>query len=142
MCNQTFQTHYIRLVKLPMLYFFLIAMLWLASCSHTSPTEQYGFLTKLGNDTISVESVTRQGNTVTSDEVDRFPAVRIRHTEIELDQNGSIRNLTMDIYTPGETEKRRNCKVVADVTADSVRLSKKRMVRAPCIAIFAGLTVS
>ncbi|MBE7174534.1 MAG: DUF2911 domain-containing protein [Williamsia sp.] len=98
----------------------------LAACHNDSaPAERYGFVARLGNDTVSLESVTRQGNRLVSDEVDRFPAVRVRHTEIELDSNGSIRRLVMDIHTPGETEKARDCQVIADVTKDSVLLSKK-----------------
>src|SRR5262245_49899091 len=71
---------------------FLIAVILLTSCN-TPPAEQYGFLTLLGNDTIAVESVTRQGNTITSDAVDRFPRVRVRHTVIELAPDGSIKHL-------------------------------------------------
>ncbi len=96
----------------------------LVSCGHTSPAEHYGFITRLGFDTVAVESVTRQGNTVTSDEVDRFPRVRLRHTVIELASDGSIRHLVMDIHTPGEPANERERKVIADVTDDSVHISK------------------
>jgi len=101
------------------------AVLLLVSCGQTPPSEHYGFITLLGRDTISVESVTRQGNTLTSDEVDRFPSVRLRHTEIELAPDGSIRHLVMDIHTPGEPANQRERKVIADVTTDSVHISKK-----------------
>src|SRR5689334_2367136 len=97
------------LVNLPVIYFYLCTLLFLVSCT-TSPTEQYGFITKLGRDTIAVESVTRQGNTVTSDEVDRFPGVRVRHTVIHLNEDGSIRHLVMDIHTPGEPANERERK--------------------------------
>ena len=100
------------------------AVLLLVSCGHTPPAEHYGFITRLGSDTISVESVTRQGNTVTSDEVDRFPRVRVRHTVIELAPDGSIRHLVMDIHTPSEPANQRERKVIADVTTDSVHISK------------------
>ena len=69
--------------------FFLVAAVSLLSCN--AKVERYGFITRLGRDTISVESVTRQGNTLTSDEVDRFPRVRVRHTVIKLAHDGSIR---------------------------------------------------
>ncbi|MEP7229173.1 MAG: DUF2911 domain-containing protein [Ginsengibacter sp.] len=106
------------------MYLFLCAALLLVSCGHTPPAEHYGFITRLGLDTISVESVTRQGNTVTSDEVDRFPRVRVRHTVIDLNGDGSIRHLVMDIHTPSEPANERERKVIADVTTDSVHLSK------------------
>src|SRR6478609_1381969 len=99
-------------------------MLLLASCGQKPPAEHYGFITRLGSDTVSVEHVTRQDNTITSDEVDRFPSVRVRHTVIELNANGSIRHLVMDIHTASEPPNQRDCKVIADVSADSVHISK------------------
>jgi hypothetical protein len=110
-------------VRLAVTCFFLSAVVSLLSC-HTAPTERYGFLTLLGSDTISVESVTRQGNELTSDEVDRFPRVRIRHTVVTLNDDGSIRHLVMDIHTPSEPAGQRDRKVVADVANNKVRLSK------------------
>ena len=100
------------------------AVLLLVSCGHKPPAEHYGFITRLGRDTIAVESVTRQGNTLTSDEVDRFPRVRVRHTVINLGSDGSIRHLVMDIHTPSEPADERERRVIADVTPDSVHISK------------------
>jgi hypothetical protein len=124
MHDQSIQPYGFYPVKSPVTCFFLSAAFLLVSCGHTSPAEHYGFITRLGLDTISVESVTRQGNTVTSDEVDRFPRVRVRHTVISLAPDGSIRHLVMDIQTPSEPAKQRECKVIADVTTDSVHMSK------------------
>src|SRR5215204_4227559 len=83
----------------PMKRFVLLAIL-LAGCSRPGPEEHYGFVALLGRDTISVERVTRQGNKLRSDEVDRFPVVRQRHTEVTLGDNGGIRRLAMNIRTP------------------------------------------
>jgi hypothetical protein len=102
---------------------FLCAVVLAISCT-APPVKQYGFLTMLGDDTISIESVTRQGNTLTSDEVDRFPSVRIRHTVVNLNDDGSIRHLEMNIHTPSEPSGQRERKVVADVTGNKVLLSK------------------
>ncbi|HVZ97144.1 MAG TPA: DUF2911 domain-containing protein [Chitinophagaceae bacterium] len=118
------QTNKLYPVNSLLTYFFLTAVILLVSCSHQPPAEQYGFLTMLGNDTISVESVTRQGNTLTSDEVDRFPRVRVRHTVINLNEDGSIRHLVMNIHTPSEPSNQRDRKVVADVADNEVHLSK------------------
>jgi hypothetical protein len=97
----------------------------LSLCSCTAPkVERYGFLTMLGRDTISIESISRQGNTVTSDEVDRFSSVRVRHTVVELNDDGSIRHLEMNIHTPSEPSAQRDRKVVADVAGNKVHLSK------------------
>ncbi|MEP7347551.1 MAG: DUF2911 domain-containing protein, partial [Gemmatimonadaceae bacterium] len=73
------------------------------------------------------ESVTRSGNKLTSDEVDRFPHVRQRHAEIEIGPDGGIRHLVMDIHTPSEPENQRERHVVVDVTGDSVHISKRDM---------------
>jgi hypothetical protein len=102
----------------------IAAALLLVGCGPTGPAERYGFIAQLGNDTVSVESVTRRDNTETSDEVDRFPRVRVRHTEITLRPDGGIRRLVMQIYTPSEPANQRQRRVVADVTGDSVLLSK------------------
>ena len=105
-------------------YLFISAIIFFISCNQQPPAEHYGFLTMLGNDTISLESITNQGNTITSDEVDRFPIVRVRHTVINLDTNGSIKHLEMDIHTPAEASKQRECKVIADVANNKVHISK------------------
>jgi hypothetical protein len=104
---------------------FVLVAVALLACGPAAPTERYGFIARLGRDTVSVESVTRRGTTVTSDAVDRFPRVRRRHTEIELGPDGGIQHLAMDIHTPSEPAEQRERRVVADVTADSVHVSKQ-----------------
>jgi len=123
MYNTTAQSQNFYPVKPAMICFFLAAAVSLLSCN-TPPAERYGFLTMLGHDTISIESTTRQGNTLTSDEVDRFPRVEIRHTVINLNDDGSIRHLVMDIQTPSEPPGQRDRKVFADVANNKVHLSK------------------
>jgi hypothetical protein len=102
----------------------LLACLALAAC-RSQPAERYGFVARLGNDTVSVESVTRRGNTVTSDAVDRFPRVRQRHTEIQLRPDGGIERLVMDIVTPSESASQRRRRVTVNVTEDSVHIVKR-----------------
>ena len=102
-----------------------IAVLFLSACRDTGPEERYGFIARLGRDTVSVEDVTRRGNKLVSDEVDRFPRVRRRHTEIELADDGSIRRLVMDIHTPSEPENQRDRRVEAEVRGTNVRVTKK-----------------
>src|SRR5262245_5043992 len=104
-------------------FFSISAVISLLSCK-TAPTQRYGFVTMLGQDTISVESITRQGNTLTSDEVDRFPRVEVRHTVVDLNDDGSILHLLMDIHTPSELPGQQNRKVIAEVANNKVHLSK------------------
>ncbi|HUQ81498.1 MAG TPA: DUF2911 domain-containing protein [Gemmatimonadaceae bacterium] len=108
-----------------MRYVIIAGLAIVVACQPAGPTERYGFITRLGTDTISAESVTRRGNKVTSDEVDRFPRVRHRHTEIELAPNGAIRSLVMDIVTPSEEPKQRQRRVTVTVTDDSVHIMKR-----------------
>lgn len=94
----------------------------IAACRPPAPTQKYGFIARLGNDTVSVERITRHGNKVVIDGVDRFPRVRLRHTEIELGPGSTIRRLVMDIHTPSEPANQRERHVTADITADSVHI--------------------
>ena len=98
--------------------------LMLAACANTQPADHYGFVARLGNDTVSIENVTRRGEAIESDEVDRFPRVRRRHTTIALNPDGTIRHLEMDIRTPSEASNQRLRHVVADLGKDSVRITK------------------
>lgn len=101
-----------------------VAALALVSCRPSDPEQRYGFVARLGRDTVSVESISRSGNKVVVDGVDRFPRVRRRHTEIELGPGSTIRHLVMDIHTPSEPAKQRDRHVTVDVTADSVHMVK------------------
>jgi len=102
---------------------FGLSVLLLWGCSRRE--ERYGFVARLGNDTVSLERVSRSGNTLTSDEIDRFPRLRKRHTVVTLGPDGALRRLEMDIETPSEPEKQRTRHVIADVTTDSVLLVKR-----------------
>ena len=108
----------------PVIVCFFLAVLFSQLSCQTKPAERYGFVTMLGNDTISVESVSREGNTLTSDAVDRFPRVQVRHTVVNLNDSGSILHLVMDIHTPSEPPGLRERKVVADVANKNVHLTK------------------
>lgn len=123
MHNSTFTLQAFFRGGLTVICFFLGPLFLLFSCSAPS-SEHYGFLAMLGNDTVSIERVTRQGNELTSDEVDRFPRVQIRHTVVTLNDDGSIRHLVMDIHTPSEPAGHQYRKVVADVANNKVHLTK------------------
>jgi hypothetical protein len=99
------------------------AALLLAGCGSGPPLERYGFIARLGRDTLSVESVTRYRHRIVSDEVDRFPEVRRRHTELELAGDGSLRHMDMHVLTPSAAARSRDRRIVADITHDSVRVT-------------------
>ena len=99
-----------------------VAALVVSDCGPAAPTQKYGFIARLGNDTVSVESIHREGDKIIVDGVDRFPRVRRRHTEIELGPGSTISQLVMDIHSPSEQANQRERHVTADVTADSVHI--------------------
>jgi hypothetical protein len=103
----------------------ILSALLVFACRPAEYQQRYGFVARLGNDTVSVESIGRSGNKVVIDGVDRFPRVRRRHTEIELGPGSTIRHLAMDIHTPSEPANQRERQVTVDVTADSVHILKK-----------------
>jgi hypothetical protein len=102
----------------------LLPLLFLACSSASPPPERYGFVTVLGNDTVSVERIERSPNRLVTDGVDRWPFVRRRHTEFDLDSDGKIQRMVMDVRTPnGPTPRERGRRVTADFSQDAVRIS-------------------
>ena len=98
-------------------------LLGLAACTG-QPADHYGFVALLGRDTVSVERITRTPGTLTSDEVDRYPAVRVLHTELLLAPDGSIRHMVMFVRTPNAaTPGQRGRRVTATIRSDSVLIS-------------------
>jgi hypothetical protein len=75
----------------------LALLLVLGAC--TSP-ETYGFVAVLGNDTTSVERVTRSGQRIVGDAIGRSPTVTRRHWEAELGPKGVITHWSMDTDIP------------------------------------------
>jgi hypothetical protein len=101
----------------------LLPLLFLA-CSSTIPPERYGFVTTLGSDTVAVERVARAPTRLVTDGVDRWPFVRQRHTEFDLNDDGTIRHMVMDVRTPnGRTPRERGRRVTADFSRDKVTIS-------------------
>jgi hypothetical protein len=104
---------------------FVAGLAVLSACASNQPADHYGFIALLGRDTISLESVTRRGDKVIVDGVDRFPRVRQRHTEIDLAPDGTISHLKMHIVTPSEPADQRERDIDARVTKDSLIMEKR-----------------
>src|SRR3954465_1366097 len=97
----------------------LLPLLFLACSNATTPLERYGFVTVLGNDTVAVERITRSPTRVVTDGVDRWPFVRRRHTEFDLNADGTIRKMVMDVRTPnGPSPRERGRRVTAEFGQD------------------------
>jgi len=101
----------------------LLPLLFLA-CSQTAPPERYGFVTVLGNDTVAVERIERSPTRLVTDGVDRWPFVRRRHTEFDLNADGTIRRMVMDVRTPnGRSPVERGRRITADFSKTAVKVS-------------------
>lgn len=88
-------------------------LLVLGAC--TKP-ETYGFVAVLGNDTTSVERVTRTGHRIIGDAIGRSPAVTRRHWEAELGPDGVITHWSMDTDIPNAPPDRRHLHHTATFT--------------------------
>jgi hypothetical protein len=95
----------------------------LAGCAEPPPTERYGFVALLGRDTISLESIARYPDRLVSEEVDRFPQVRRRHTEVTLAPDGSPTHMDMRVRTPSADARLRERRIVAEFRRDTVTVS-------------------
>ena len=104
--------------------FALLPLLFLACSSTIAAPERYGFVTVLGNDTVSVERVERSPTRLVTDGVDRWPFVRRRHTQFDLAAGGTIRRMVMDVRTPnGRSPRERGRRVTADFSKNRVTIS-------------------
>ncbi|MQA90935.1 MAG: DUF2911 domain-containing protein [Gemmatimonas sp.] len=83
------------------------ALLVTASCA-AERGERWGFVATLGDDTTSVERVTRSGDRIVSEAIETAPMVVRRRWEATLAPDGSLRRWTMDTHIPnalpGETD--------------------------------------
>ncbi|HEY2805964.1 MAG TPA: DUF2911 domain-containing protein [Gemmatimonadales bacterium] len=81
-------------LQIPLAVALLLAQ---AGCARA---QTYGFVAVLGNDTTSVERVTRTGNHIVGDAIGRSPTVTRRHWEADLGPTGVITSWRMDTDIP------------------------------------------
>lgn len=80
----------------------LTSLVFAAACQR-GPDETYGFIATLGNDTTSVEEISRWPDRIVGDAVGRAPMVVRRRWEARLNDDGSIRSWTLDTHIPNAT---------------------------------------
>ena len=85
----------------------LVAALAASACAQ-QPAVTWGFVATLGDDTTSVERITRRGDRITGDAVGRSPAVVRRRWEVTLAPDGSVRRWVMDSHVPNAPEGSRD----------------------------------
>ena len=72
----------------------IVAFILLATAA--CEREEYGFVARLGNDTTSIERITRTRHKIVSDLVQQSPQLIRIHWEAELNEDGSLREWTMN----------------------------------------------
>jgi hypothetical protein len=87
--------------------------------------ETYGFVATLGNDTTSVERITRVGDRIISDAVGRSPVVVRRQWEGELAPDGSLRRWTMHTHVPNAPDGARDLHHAGEFGADVVTVMRR-----------------
>ncbi len=85
----------------------------LAACARA---QTYGFVSTLGNDTTSVERVTRTGNRIVGDAIGRSPTVTRRHWEAKLGRDGVMMSWSMDTDIPNAPPADRTIRHTATFT--------------------------
>src|SRR4051812_49622126 len=76
-----------------------LLLVLLCACNHAA-SQTYGFVATLGNDTTSVERITRSRDRIVSDAIGRSPRVTRRHWEAELAPDGTVTRWSQDTYIP------------------------------------------
>ncbi len=116
----------------------LLLGLLAATSGGGEPAETWGFVATLGDDTTSVERITRRGDRIIGDQVGRSPAVVRRRWEATLAPDGTVRTWRMDTHIPNAPEGERELHHEIERKGGSIRMvrqagrdSMDRTVREP-----------
>jgi hypothetical protein len=100
----------------------LCAIAIVCTACRGEPAETYGFVATLGDDTTSVERVTRTGDRIVSEAVGRSPIVVRRRWEATLANDGTVARWTMDTEVPNASEGQTTLHHEAEFMPDRVSL--------------------
>lgn len=100
-----------------------VALAVLCECS-PNKGETYGFVATLGDDTTSVERITRTANHIVGDAVGRSPMVTRRHWDADLAADGSVAKWSLDTDVPNADSANRHLHHTAEFLADRVVLTR------------------
>ena len=96
-------------------------LLVLGACTRS---ETYGFVAVLGNDTTSVERVTRTAQRIVGDAIGRSPTVTRRHWEAELGPDGVIASWKMDTDIPNAAPDQQHLHHTATFTGGATSFTR------------------
>jgi len=102
----------------------LVAALATVSCAQES-TETWGFVATLGNDTTSMERITRAGDRIVSEAVGRSPLVVRRRWEATLAPDGSLRRWSMDTHIANAPAGEADLHHEVELSDDAIRLVRQ-----------------
>jgi hypothetical protein len=97
----------------------------LASACGSAHDETWGFVATLGNDTTSVERVTRTGDRLVGEAVGRSPVVVHRRWEATFGADGSLQRWTMDSHIPNAPTGQTDLHHELIYTGDRVRVIRR-----------------
>ena len=100
----------------------LLLLLFATACARG---ETHGFVATLGNDTTSVERITRTGDRITGDAVGRSPVVVRRHWEATVAPDGSLHSWSMDTHIPNAPAGESDLHHEATFASDSIRIVRR-----------------
>ena len=103
----------------------LVALLALAPFA--LPAQTYGFVTRLGRDTIALERVVRTPQEILGDAVERYPQVVVRHYDAFLNANGTVRRFAIDNSYPNPVGAQgAKTSFIVDFSDDSLHITIRR----------------
>ena len=102
----------------------LVLLAVFAGCDREAE-ETYGFVATLGDDTTSVERITRVGDRIIGDAVGRSPVVVRRRWEATVAPDGALRHWTMHTHIPNAAEGATDIHHAADFGDGVVTVSRR-----------------
>ena len=89
--------------------------------------QTYGFVTRLGRDTVAVERVVRTPLEVVGDAIERYPQVVIRHYDAFVNPDGTVRRFAVDNRFPNPLPGQQATQsFIVDFSTDSLHITIRR----------------
>ena len=89
--------------------------------------QTYGFVTRLGRDTVALERVVRTSQEIVGDAVERYPQVVIRHYDAFVNPDGTVRRFAIDNRYPNPLPGQLATQsFIVDFSDDSLHITIRR----------------
>jgi hypothetical protein len=98
--------------------------------------QTYGFVTRLGRDTVALERVVRTSQEIVGDAIERYPQVVVRHYDAFINPDGTVRRFAVNNSfpnpLPGQLARQ---SFIVDFSADSLHITIHRGDSARTVAV-------